>query len=289
MILKKFLPRFSLTHFLFFAVIVLMPVFKVNAAATTPIKILLVPGHDNEVWGSQYGNRKEADMNLVVATLIYNLLKKDKKFKVYITRDLQGYTQEFSDYFSLHRDEILAFKQKAKSNMQKEITNGSFIQKENPPHHNVSSDISLKLYGINKWADENKMDAVIHIHFNDYPRPNNWTIGKYTGFNIYIPDGQFANARESGQLAANIFTQLHKKYSTSTYPSELGGLTRDQKLIAIGSNGTLDASVRSILIEYGYIYEKKFRSKTTRLQAYANEASLTVAGIKKYFKYLSSP
>ena len=31
--------------------------------ADIPVKILLVPGHDNEVWGAQYGSVKEADMN----------------------------------------------------------------------------------------------------------------------------------------------------------------------------------------------------------------------------------
>jgi len=33
----------------------------------------------------------------------------------------------------------------------------------------VTEDIALRLYGFNKWADENKVDAMVHIHFNDYP------------------------------------------------------------------------------------------------------------------------
>jgi N-acetylmuramoyl-L-alanine amidase len=254
--------------------------------ATTPIKILLVPGHDDEVWGAQYGNTKEADMTLALATRIYNILKKDKRLEVHITRDgsrSSGYTKEFEDYFAGNQDAISAFKENAKVQRQDNITNGSFIQKVNPPHHTVSEDVAIRLYGFNKWADENKMNAVIHIHFNDYPRPTKWKIGKYTGFTIYMPEGQMANWKESGQLAADIFTQLKKKYATSTYEKEKGGLIPDQTLIALGSNGTLLPSVRSVLVEYGYIYEKKFRTSKARLKAYKDMASLTSAGIKNYF------
>ena len=257
--------------------------FSFRVSAAIPIKILLVPGHDNEVWGAQYGNVKEAAMNLAVASRLYDILKKDKRFDVYITRDSNGYTKEFTDYFSLNQDAISTFKENAKKTTQDKITSGSFIKKISPPHNKASEDTAIRLYGFNKWANENKMDAVIHIHFNDYPRSDKWKIGKYRGFVIYIPDGQMVNWKESGQLAANIFTELHKKYSTSTYPPELGGLISDQSLIALGSNGSLLQDVRSVLIEYGYIYDKKFRNYTTRHQAYADMAKLTAAGIENYF------
>lgn len=264
-------------------ILIIFFTFSFRANAATPIKILLVPGHDNEVWGAQYAHVKEAAMNLAVASRIYDILKKDKRFDVYITRDLKGYTEEFINYFSLNQDAISIFKENAKKEMQSKITNGNFIEKISPPHNRVSEDIAIRLYGFNKWADENKIDAVIHIHFNDFPRSNKWTIGKYKGFAIYIPDGQMANWKESGQLAADIFTQLHKKYSTSTYPPELGGLISDQSLIALGSNGTLLQGVRSVLIEYGYIYDKKFRNYTTRHQTYSDMAKLTATGIDNYF------
>ncbi|KKS04596.1 MAG: AmiC protein [Candidatus Nomurabacteria bacterium GW2011_GWA2_41_25] len=260
---------------------ILIPIFFVYAQET--IKILLVPGHDDEVWGAQYGNMKEADMTLALATKIYNLLKKDEKFEVYITRSSEGYTKEFADYFADRQADVVSFKENAKKEMQSKVDNGSFIQKTNPPHNRVSEDMAIRLYGFNKWANENKMDAVIHIHFNDYPRPKKWTIGKYRGFVIYIPEGQMVNWMGSGQLAANIFIQLNKKYATSNYEKELGGLTPDQTLIALGSNGTLNAGARSVLVEYGYIYEKKFRTKNTREQTYKNMAQLTVTGVKKYF------
>jgi N-acetylmuramoyl-L-alanine amidase len=260
----------------------LMPM--VFAHAAKPIKILLVPGHDNETWGAQYGNTKEADMNLNLATKIYNTLKKDKRFEVHITRkaggQAGGYAKEFADYFSKQKDKIVEFRENAKKKMQEKISDGNFIQKENPPHNNASEDMSVKLYGFNKWANENQMDAVIHIHFNDYPRPDKWTAGKYKGFAIYMPEEQMANSKGSAKLAEKIFTQLKKKYETSTYEKEKEGLVPDQSLIALGSNGTLKTSVRSMLIEYGYIY----RFKTDSLEKnYTSMASLTATGIKNYF------
>ncbi len=96
-----------------------------------------------------------------------------------------------------------------------------------------------------------------------------------------MPEGQMVNAQGSTDLAQSVFNQLHKKYMTSTYEKEKGGLIPDQSLIALGSNGTLEASVRSILVEYGYIY--RFKTKKARDAAYTSMASLTSTGIKNYF------
>lgn len=264
---------------IFLFIFIFTPLFYSYAA--DPIKILLVPGHDDKVWGAQFGGVKEGRMNLAVASRIFNILKKDKRFEVYITRDSAGYTKEFADYFANHQADVLAFKEEAKKKMQENIASGAFIQKENNPHLNASEETALRLYGFNKWANENKIDAVIHIHFNDYPRAHLWTAGKYKGFVIYLPEGQLSNWKGSGQLAANIFIQLKKKYITSTYEKELGGLIPDQKLIALGANGTLDTSVRSVLIEYGYIY--RFPNSVTRHKSYDSMADLTTQGIKNYF------
>lgn len=244
-------------------------------------KILIVPGHDNEVWGSQYGNIKEADMNLVLATRLFNLLKKDKRFKVYITRNSVGYTKEFADFFSNNRADIFSFIENSKKEMQSKIVSGSFVTKVNAPHNAVSEDVALRLYGFNKWANENEINAVIHIHFNDYPRPSKWTMGKYKGFAIYIPDEQFINSEESTKLAKSIFSKLNSKYITSTYINEEGGLIYDQKLIALGVRGTLAQSVNSVLVEYGYIY--RFSNNSMRHSAYTKMAKLTALGIENYF------
>lgn len=272
MIMKK-----MLLVFLFLFVLV-MPIF---AKANEPVKILLVPGHDNEIWGAQYGNTKEADMNLVLATRIYNLLLKDDRFKIWITRDAMGYTKEFADYFTTNRKEIISFEKESKKKLQDQIDNGNFVKKTEVRHNKASEDMAIRLYGINKWADDNKIDAVVHIHFNDYPRKNAWTKGKYKGFTIYVPEAQMVNSKKSTKLAKNIFSQLSSKYTPSNYEKELGGITPDQNLIAMGSNSTLIESVRSILIEYGYIY--RFGNSKMRHQAYVNMANLTVAGLQNYF------
>jgi N-acetylmuramoyl-L-alanine amidase len=255
---------------------------KAKTKVKTPIiKILIVPGHNNQVWGAQYGDLKEADMNLVLATKIYNNLKKDKRFKVYITRDKNGYTKQFSNYFSTQKDNIISFKNNSKQKRQEQISSGNFIEKTGVPHVAVSEDTSIQLYGTNKWANENKIDAVINVHFNDYPRPTKWTMGEYKGFSIYLPDTQMANAKKSNKLANNISKQFLKKYITSTFEGEKTRLVPDQKLIALGSNGTLNANVGSVVIEYGYIY--RFGNSIMRHKAYTDMANLTVKAITKNF------
>jgi N-acetylmuramoyl-L-alanine amidase len=266
---------------LFLTIFLLVPVFSVKA--TVPIRVLIVPGHDNEIWGAQYGNIKEADMNLVLGTDIYNLLKKDKKFEVFITRDQNGYTKTFADYFSKNKADIISFKNNAKKDTQIKIDNGTFLNKTGVVHNVVNAETAIELYGINKWANENKINAVINVHFNDYPRPTKWTIGVYKGFAIYLPDKQMVNASGSAKLAKSIFTQLSKKYISSTYKLEKGGLVSDEKLISLGASGTLNKEENSVLIEYGYIYEKIFRNSITRHRAYTTMAGLTATGIKNYF------
>ena len=50
---------------------------------------------------------------------------------------------------------------------------------------NIAPDeMGVRLYGINKWANENDIDIVIHVHFNDYPGRPRTGSGKYSGFSI---------------------------------------------------------------------------------------------------------
>lgn len=264
------------------------PIFYVSAEENNilnrKIRILLVPGHDNDYPGASFGDRREADMTLDLATRIFNSLKDDNAFEVHITRDKDGYTKEFSDYFNLNVKEINSFKENAKQAMKQNVANGYFLEKKNVPHVGVNSETALHLYGINKWANENKMDAVIHIHFNDYPRSFKLFIGKYTGFAVYYPDSELLNGENSLGLASVLHKKLLKKYSPSNYKMEKGGLISDQKLIALGANNTLNKDIKSVLIEYGYIYEKKFRQTKTRENVYVDMADLTINGIKDYFK-----
>lgn len=279
-LLFAYLFTFSSTH-LVFVQETKAPELDVEPEADPKIRILLVPGHDDEVWGSRYGNLKEADMNLVLATQIYELLKEDDRFEVFITRDDSGYIPELADYFSENREEIISFKERAKKETQDRIDEGSFVEREDAQHSVATLDTAVKLYGINKWVNENKMDAVVHVHFNDLYRKNKWSDGRYKGFAIYVPEDQMYNSDISLGLAESVFEKLHTKYIVSNNVQELEGIVPSQRLIALGANGTLTETVRSILIEYGYIY--RFKDRTMRHQAYKDMADLTVKGIKDYY------
>lgn len=278
------------TFLIFISLLLIFPSISFGATAVkkttqkiTPIRILIVPGHDNDVWGTQYNTLKEGDMTRVLASNIYTLLSKDKRFKVFITRNSLGYTKTFSDYFTEKREAIGLFKSDAKKKTAEKVKSGDFTVEKGVPHISVSEDTAIKLYGINKWVNENKIDAVVHIHFDDEGRMSYGDIGSYKGFSVYYPDGELLNSIPSKKLAQNIFNKLKTKYQISTYEKESSGLVPDQKLIALGSNQTLNKDTKSVLIEYGYIYEKMFRKSTTRHQAYKTMADLTVKGIKNYF------
>ena len=53
----------------------------------------------------------------------YNILKKDKRFEVHITRDKNGYTKEFQDYLNANQGSIVSFKNNAKKIFLQKITN----------------------------------------------------------------------------------------------------------------------------------------------------------------------
>lgn len=246
-----------------------------------PIKILIVPGHDDESEGTSFGSLKEADMTLPLATEIFNKLKEDERFEVLITRNEEGYTPVFAEYFSTNREEIISFINESKEKMKEKIKEGDFVDKSDEQHFVVTLDTGVKLYGINKWANENDVDAVLHIHFNDNTRKNRKVPGRYKGFAIYLPEEQMPNSEISLPFAESIFAELDTKYNTSDNVKELGGLVPNQMLIALGSNETLLENVRSILVEYAYIYE--LAKKDIREKAYEDMSELTVNGVKKHF------
>ena len=258
----------------------LVPFFRVQAQGNS-VKILLVPGHDSKSPGAIYGNLKEKDMNMILANKIMDILKKDARFDVHITQDTMGYTKEFAEFFKAKKKSVEIFMASSKANMESHLAKGTFVKKTNTPHGLASEDTVFKLYGINKWVNTNDVDAVIHIHFNDYKRKTKWTIGDRRGFAIYVPDEQFVNGLKSKALAESIFAELNKEYSVSNYYKEMAGVVPDQKLIAVGANKTLIYSVRSVLVEYGYIYE--FGDSDVRQKAYTKMSELTAQALKNHF------
>lgn len=234
--------------------------YGVSADEDGVLKILIVPGHDEENYGTEYLDVTEQEMNLVVAEKVYTILEQSKfdnydSSEIYLVRNSDGYNHTFLKYFEDNIVEIAKFRnfyEKFTSNLMDfgkvEPTN-EIIQVRAP------EEVSIKLHGINKWSNENKIDIVLHIHFNDYPGRGDGR-GEYSGFSIYIPHHDYKNYEKSKNLAEKIRQKLATEFSESDLEIESDIIIEDSDLIAIGSNNSLKSA--SVLIEYGYIYERQF-------------------------------
>lgn len=248
------------------------------------LKILLVPGHDNIDSGTEFNGVREADLTRKVARHLYEFLAGDGHFQVSSTRDFVTgeYESAFASYFKAQENEILSFRIQLQELIIKAIREGLFQTYAGVGHNRVSSRIAQKLYGINKWANENGVDIVLHTHFNDHAGRRRTRAGNYFGFTVYVPEKQFSSAKSSVAVAESVFSQLKEHLAVSSLPGENQGITEDQDLIALGANGSLDAAV--LLIEYGYIYEPQFTSSRLREDMMRELGYQTYLGLKKYFE-----
>jgi peptidoglycan hydrolase-like protein with peptidoglycan-binding domain len=245
------------------------------------IKILIVPGHDDNSYGAYYNGIREVELNRELAKNLYNKLSVEPGFEVILASDSSGYNPVFNNYFEVKRDEITKFINEAKYDFSKKIKDGE-ITEDNENFHNVApAEVALKLYGFNMWLNENNFDFVFHIHFNDYGGRSKHKEPKYNGFSIYMPDKQFSNYELSRQMAEKVFDRIGDIVPVSNLPQESMGIIESQELIAVGSNDALDAS--SLLIEYGYIYEPQFTDPETRGLVLEDLAYQTYVGIKEFF------
>lgn len=246
------------------------------------VKILIVPGHDNDSFGTQFKGVKEAQMTAELGQELFEFFQKDNKFETYATRVKNGgYSQWLSDYFESNKEEIRNFRENSRKQMRQAMEQGMTGPDIQVYHNSAKDDDSLRLYAINKWANENKVEIVLHVHFNDYSGRNLNQVGEYSGFSIYIPEHQLPNNRSSSELAKSFKNQMEKYFAKSDLPAESSALIEDQELIAVGSNASRDGI--SVLVEYGYIYEPPFRNKETREAMFKELAYQTYAGIKKFF------
>lgn len=251
------------------------------------IKILIVPGHDNEYFGTQFNGLKEADLTLELAGYLADFLKQDKNFDIILSRDKNGYNPDIASYFDSNQANINEFIESQKKLTDYYINLG-LIKKydKQASRSRAPDDMAFRLFGINKWVNENKVKIAIHIHFNNYGRKKAYSaVGRYTGFSIIIPEKQFSNAKASAALATLLNERLQEYFSPSDAPGDLkndeDGVIEDQLLIAIGSYNSLDAA--SALIEYGYIYESQFTNPKVRPLALKLMAFQTYAGIEDFF------
>ena len=255
-----------------------------NAYNGKKLKILIVPGHDNTDSGTEFNGVREADLNRETAERLYDFLEKDGHFQVYATRDFATgeFTSQFASYFADQASEIVSFRKKMWDTMKNALALGQVSQKDGVGHNVAAERVTRKLYGINKWANENDIDVVLHIHFNDHAGRRPSRTGKYSGFTIYVPEKQFSGSRASIDFANALFNQLNKNFAVSNLPGESRGVTEDQDLIGVGANASLDGV--GLLVEYGYIYEPQFVHKEVRDAMFQELAFQTYAGMKKYFE-----
>ena len=245
------------------------------------IKILIVPGHDNDSFGTTFNGVREADMTVFLGEELFRLFSLASEYEPVLVRDRSGYTPAFKDYFARDAASIRVFALGKKKIMYDLEKTGQVHRAESVVRGAALSEVVFRLYAINKWANENRVDIVLHLHFNDYPGRIPHRSGRYEGFSFYIPDSQYSNARASRAVAESLLLQLATFYSESNLPFENGGIVPDQELIAIGAYNTLDPA--SVLIEYGYIYETRFQDASIRAAFMKELALQTYIGVNRFF------
>ncbi len=254
------------------------------------VKILIVPGHDDEFSGARFNGIREADRTLILAKKIATDLDQNPGIIVTLARTEDGYIPELQDYFDHQKKRIERFVARSKLRTNRALESGAIEIEPQVPHSDAPKDAALRLYGINLWADEHEYDLVVHVHFNDYG-PRSAFGGDYDGYAVYVPEGGLLGAVEGEKIGNAIANHLSRTLYKTNMPSEVGksdskGVIKDFKLIALGANRTL--ATPSVLIEYAYLYETMmaddFFESTSNVMRRA-----TVAGIMDYITMNTHP
>ena len=246
------------------------------------VRILLVPGHEPDYGGAEYSNLKERNMTVEIADDLKEFLQNNGRFQVYVTRDTASWDPLFTNYFKDNWNNIQEWIDANKADFNHLVNLGQFHPIIPSPFHNSApKNVAMRLYGIEKWANENNIDIILHLHFNDYPGHSLSSPGEYSGFTIYVPQNQYYNATTTHVLAGFIKKRLEKFNPVSDLPQESKGVVEDSDLIAVGAYNSVDAA--SMLVEYGYIYESQFTNPTLRSQAIRDMAFQTYLGLQDFF------
>jgi len=262
-----------------------------EAPGGTKIRILIVPGHEPDYGGAEYGSLKERDMTAELGRDLLGLVTNDDHFQAFTTRTATAWTPEFDAYFKDGMKDIAAWRRAHIAETAALAKISGSVAASTPATHVVShttarDDVALRLYGVDKWADEHAIDIVIHIHFNDYPGHTGNGPGSYNGFAIYVPEKQYYNSTSTSALAETVYDRLKKYNAVSNLPGEDAGIVQEPDLIAIGPYNTVDAA--SMLIEYGYIYEPQFQDPAVRSETMKELAYETYLGLLDFFDPNSS-
>lgn len=254
-----------------------------NVKAKNPsIKIMIVPGHEPNFGGAEFGSLKEREFNTKLAEDLAGFLRANPRYEVFVARTNDAWHPILATYFSERWDDIIDWNSSYKSEKESLIRVGELKNTTPTVEHNIApSGPAMRLVGMNKWGKENDVDIAVHIHFNDDPAHKRNTPGKFSGFAVYIPENQYYNSATTKAVAEKVFARLGKYNPVSDLNGESAGIVESPDLIAIGSNNSLDAA--SLLIEYGYIYEPQFRNDTTRVLAIKDLAYQTYLGLQDFF------
>lgn len=256
--------------------------YAAAAAGGDKVRILIMPGHEPDFGGTEFQGFYEREFVVDIAEKVATELRTDPNFEVYVARGTQGWNEDFEYYFDKQGRKIERFVETRKEAMEKLEKRGKLEENEEQASHNEArSDVALRLYGVSKWANENGVDLVLHLHLNDEMSHAAGEPGVYSGPAIYVPDSIYGNAKVSKALAEPVLERLLATNATSTFGLETKGIVEDRDLIAVGAYNT--AEMPSLLIEYGYIYEPRITDENTRGLVFADYAYQTALGVKDFF------
>lgn len=251
------------------------------------VRILIMPGHEPDFGGAQFNGYYEREFVVSIANQLAAELRTDPNLEVYVARGNAGWNSDFAYYFDRQGKKIERFVSDHKKAFEKLEKRGKLKENEEQAAHNEArSDVALRLYGVSKWANENDVDLVLHLHLNDETDHAENVPGIHSGLAIYVPDTVYGNAKTSRALAEPIFERLNAYTATSTSGLETKGIVEDRELIAIGAYNTAD--MPSLLIEYGYIYEPRI-TNGARSEVFADYAYQTALGVKDFFGSAGRP
>lgn len=243
------------------------------------IRVLLVPGHDEDSVGTAFGKLREVDLNRELVSLLADEFAKDERFEVLNAHDGKKYSSFLQEYFDSYDKEISVWRRSHISEFRKKLATGAVEKINNPSHGGAKPFVAQRLYGINKWVGENDIDLVVHVHFNDYGSRKKGKAGQFTGFAVYVPDLQFKNGEETFKIGEGIYQALSQVQfgSNQSQEGKYAGPIPDQDLIALGAFDTLRTP--SLLVEYGYIYEPVIHT-SARTELLRGFASATYKGVR---------
>lgn len=255
-----------------------------NAYEDGELKVLVVPGHEPNYGGAVFMGVYEREIVVDIANELARELRKDRNIdEVIVARTNTAWHRDIARYFDRNMKKIERFVKTHKRDMEEKLEDGDVKrlgEGHQVEHAAAPTDVALRLYGLNKWANENDIDVILNLHVNDSPDHDAATPGANSGYAIYVPDPQFGNGKASRPIAEAIAERLNDYSATSTLRIENKGIAEDQTLIAVGANNTLE--VPTMLIEYGYITESKMLAPVLRKTLAADYAYQTSLGFTDF-------